>query len=133
MHVVLDGHARDFLGCREQRSDVDIETEIGERRRDHLLAAVVAVLAHLGDEDAGTAAFVALELGAHRDHAARILAHSTDLRSVDALDRADLRLVAPEHGFQRVGYFPHCRLRARCLHREVEQVGVAACAVREGR
>ena len=36
----------------EQRADVDVEAEIGERRGDHLLAAVVAVLAELGDEDA---------------------------------------------------------------------------------
>ena len=52
MDVGLDGLAGDLLGRLEQRADVDVEAEVGERRGDHLLAAVVAVLAHLGDEDA---------------------------------------------------------------------------------
>jgi hypothetical protein len=42
-----------LLGGLEQRADVDVEAEVGERRRDDLLAAVVAVLAHLGDEMRG--------------------------------------------------------------------------------
>jgi hypothetical protein len=46
----------------EQRPDVDVEAEIGEGRGDHLLAAVVAVLADLGDQDARPAALVGLEL-----------------------------------------------------------------------
>ena len=46
---------------REQRADVDVEAEVGEGRGDDLLAAVVAVLAHLGDQDARAAAFVVLE------------------------------------------------------------------------
>ena len=48
-------------GRREQRADVDVEAEIGEGRGDHLLAAVVAVLADLGDQDARPAAVVGLE------------------------------------------------------------------------
>ena len=39
-------------GRLEQRPDIDVEAEVGERGGDHLLAAVVAVLAHLGDQDA---------------------------------------------------------------------------------
>ena len=54
--VGLDGLPGDLLGRLEQRADVDVEAEVGERRGDHLLAAVVAVLAHLGDEDARPAA-----------------------------------------------------------------------------
>ena len=56
MHVVLDGLARALLRRLEQRADVDVEAEIGEGGGDHLLAAVVAVLAHLGDQDARAAA-----------------------------------------------------------------------------
>ena len=61
MHVVLDGLTRSLVGGRKQRSDIDVEAEIGEGGGDHLLAAVVAVLADLGDEDARAAAFVLLE------------------------------------------------------------------------
>ena len=61
MHVVLDRLARGLGRRREQRADVDVEAEIGEGRGDHLLAAVVAVLADLGDQDARPAAFVVLE------------------------------------------------------------------------
>ena len=58
VHVVLDRVARGFLGRLEQRADVDVEAEVGERGGDHLGAAVVAVLAELGDEDARAAALV---------------------------------------------------------------------------
>jgi hypothetical protein len=58
VHIVLDGLAGALLGRLEQRADVDVEAEVGKRRRDDLLAAVVAVLAHLGDQDARAAAFV---------------------------------------------------------------------------
>ena len=63
VHVVLDRLARRLGRRRKQRADVDVEAEIGERRGDHLLAAVVAVLADLGDQDARPAAFVLLERG----------------------------------------------------------------------
>ena len=53
-----------FLGRLEERPDVDVEAEIGKSRGDHLLAAVVAVLADLGDEDARRAAVVALRSSA---------------------------------------------------------------------
>ena len=56
VHVVVGGLPRDLLGRGEQRADVDVETDVGERGRDDLLAPVVAVLAHLGDQDARPAA-----------------------------------------------------------------------------
>ena len=56
VHVVVGGLAGHLLGRGEQRSDVDVEPDVGERRRDHLLTAVVAVLAHLGHQNAGPAA-----------------------------------------------------------------------------
>ena len=50
--VVLDRLARALLGGLEQRADVDVEAEIGEGAGDDLGAAVVAVLAELGDHHA---------------------------------------------------------------------------------
>jgi methylmalonyl-CoA mutase cobalamin-binding domain/chain len=64
VHVVFHRLAGGFLGRREQRPDVDVEAEIGESRGDHLLAAVVAVLADFGDEQTRGAA---LRLGEFRD------------------------------------------------------------------
>src|SRR6185437_13575899 len=50
--VIFDRLTRRFVGGGEQRSDIDVEADIGKGRCDHLLAAVVAVLADLGDQDA---------------------------------------------------------------------------------
>ena len=55
VHVGLDrlaGHLRRRL---EERADVDVEAEVGEGGGDDLLAPVVAVLAHLGHQDAAGA------------------------------------------------------------------------------
>ena len=54
--VVFDGLARHFGGRAEQRTKVDVEAEVGEGRGDDFGAPIVAVLPHLGDEDARTAA-----------------------------------------------------------------------------
>ena len=113
-------------GRREQRADVDVEAEIGERRRDHLLAAVVAVLADLGDQDARPPAFIGFELGDELLHARDGFRHGADLPLVDAGDRLDLRAVAAEHLLQRRRDFAHRRLGARGVDREREQVAVAA-------
>ena len=59
VHVVLDRLARDLLGRLEERADVDVEAEVGERGGDHLGAAVVAVLADLGDQHARPPAVLA--------------------------------------------------------------------------
>ena len=86
MHVVLDRLARGFGGRREQRPDIDVEADVGECRSDHLLAAIVAVLADLGDEDARAAALVLLEFGDAFLHSADGVRHA-DLPPVDAGDR----------------------------------------------
>ena len=62
VHVGVDRLLRDLLGRGEQRADVDVEAQVGERGDDHLLAAVVAVLAHLRDQDPRPAALGLLEL-----------------------------------------------------------------------
>ena len=87
MHVVLDRLPRGLRRRREQRPDVDVEAEIGEGRGDHLLAAVVAVLADLGDEDARPAALVRLERRDQLQHARDGVGHA-DLPLVDAGDRS---------------------------------------------
>ena len=92
--------ARGFGRRREQRADIDVEAEIGEGRRDHLLPAVVAVLADLGDQDARAAAFVGLERRDQLLHARDRIGHA-DLPLVDAGNRLDLGAVAAEHLLQR--------------------------------
>ena len=61
VHVGVDRLLGDLLGRREQRAHVDVEAHVGERADHDLLAAVVAVLAHLGDQDARAAALGLLE------------------------------------------------------------------------
>ena len=70
-------------GRREQRTDVDVEAEIREGRGDDLLAAVVAVLADLGDQDAGPPPVGALEGRDQLQHLVD-LAHGLALALVDA-------------------------------------------------
>jgi hypothetical protein len=83
MDVVLDRLAGGLLRRLEQRADIDVEAEVGEGGGDHLLAAVVAVLAHLGDQDARPPAFLFLELPRHR---ARDLVHRPDIPHLAAVD-----------------------------------------------
>ena len=65
VNVVFDRGLRGLLRRLEERSDVDVEAEISKRSRNHLLAAIMTVLSHLGDEDARPAAFARKEgLGA---------------------------------------------------------------------
>ena len=92
----------------EQRTHVDVEADVGERRRDDLLAAVVAVLAHLGDQDARPAArrprrTLDQLCGTH------VLAFP-DLVPVDAGDGPDLGLVPAVNLLQRVGDLADGRL-----------------------
>ena len=122
VHVGLDrllGH----LGRRlEQRADVDVEAEVGERRGDHLLAAVVAVLAHLGDHDARPAAVVDDERGRRARGRARRWASFADLAAVHTLDRTDRGGVATEHLLQRVADLADRRLAAGGVDGELQEV-----------
>ena len=60
--VVVDGLPGRLLRRLEQRADIDVEAEIGEGRGDDLLAAVVTVLAELGDQDTRPTPFARQEL-----------------------------------------------------------------------
>src|SRR5262249_989743 len=95
VYVVLDGVAGGFLRRLEKRADAGVETDVGERGRDHLGAAVVAVLAHLHDEHPGPAA---LGLGELVDLAPNALVPLVALvgRPVYAADATDRRPVPRE-------------------------------------
>src|SRR5690606_33353696 len=57
MYVVVDGLLGGLGGRGEERADVDVEADVGKGGSDDLHAAVVSVLAELGDEDARAASF----------------------------------------------------------------------------
>ena len=103
VHVGLDrlpGH----LGRRlEQRADVDVEAEVGEGGGDHLLAAVVAVLAHLGDQDARPAALRLARTASTSARACSTAGGLARLLAVHTGDRTDLPGVPPVDLLQRVG------------------------------
>ncbi len=61
MNIVLDRFANRFLRRLKERSDVDVEADIGESRRDHLGAAVVPVLAEFADQHTRAAALAFFE------------------------------------------------------------------------
>src|SRR6266511_5247714 len=123
VHVVLDRVAGRLLRRLEQRADVDVEADVGERGRDHLGAAVVAVLAHLHDEHAGPAA---LDLGELADLSPDpLVALVAFVRGpVHAADATDRRPVPGEHLLQGVGDLADRRPGAHRVDRELEQVGV---------
>ena len=58
MHVILHRLLGGFLRGLEQRSDVHIETHIGEGSGDNLRAPIVAVLTELDHQKPGTAALL---------------------------------------------------------------------------
>ncbi len=125
MHVVLDRLPRRLVGGGEQRPDIDVEADIGEGGRDHLLAAVVAVLADLGDEDARAAALGILERIDQFLHFLDPVGHGGRLPLVDAGDGLDFGAVTPEHLFHRVRNFADGGLGARRIDRQRQQIAVA--------
>src|SRR5580692_9118305 len=96
MHVGFDGVFGDFLRRLEERADIDVEAEIGEGGGDDLGAAVVAVLAHLGDEDARPPALLARKgFDIAADGGEPIIALPG--AAINAGHGSYLRLVTPEH------------------------------------
>ena len=55
--VVFHGLFGSFRGSLEQGTDIDVETNIGISCCHHFCSTVMAILSHLGDHDARTAAF----------------------------------------------------------------------------
>src|SRR5581483_875926 len=93
VNVVLDGLPRSFVGGRKQRPDIDVEADIGKGGCNDLLAAVVAVLADLCNEDARSPAFCLLEGVDQRLYLLDLIRHGGRLPLVDAGDGFDLRAV----------------------------------------
>ena len=52
MDIVLDRLAHRFLRGLKQRTDIHVETDIGESRRNHLRAAIVTILTEFADQHA---------------------------------------------------------------------------------
>ena len=69
MHILLGGALGHFLRRREEIADDDLEAKIRKGRGDDLLAAVMAVLAELGDENLRLAPVVLGEGRRHAPHA----------------------------------------------------------------
>src|SRR5260221_13544085 len=90
MHVVVDRLPRHLTGRGEQWPGVDGKAEISESRGDHFLAAVVAVLADLGDQDAWRAALLLCEGGDTALHPLQHVLAGAGLAHVDAGDDAAL-------------------------------------------
>ena len=124
--VGFDGLAGDLFRRLEQRPDVDIEPEVGERGGDHLLATVVTVLAHLGDQDARPAAVRRGELVDLRSNCDDGISFGTHFGSVHPFDRADGCDVTTVDVLEGVADLPHRRLGASGIDREGEQVALTS-------
>ena len=121
VHVVVDGLAGDLVGGGEQGPHVDVEADVGEGRRDHLLAAVVAVLSHLGDQDARPSAVGLGEL-LDQFRCGMDVADLPHLVSVDTGDGANLGLMTAVDLLQRVGDLPDGGLGPRSVDGQRHEV-----------
>ena len=131
VHVGVDRLLGDLLGGGEQRADVDVEAHVGEGADHDLLAAVVAVLAHLGDQDPGAATLGLLELlGGLDDLLHEVAAGRPGLVPEHAADRTDHGLVAAVDLLQRRGDLPDRGLGAGRVDGELQQVAVSVAPIR---
>ena len=55
MHIIIDRLSCDLLRSLEQATNIDVEAQVSEPARDYFSAAIVTILAHLGDKDARVA------------------------------------------------------------------------------
>ena len=120
MGLALRRQRRHFLGRGEQRPDPDVEAEVGEGRGDDLLAAVVSVLTHLGDQDARALAFVLGESAGHRHDPLVRLGGRPRLGEIDAGDGLDFRDMTAEGLFHGERDFADRRLGARGFDRQLQ-------------
>ena len=65
VHVAFNRKTSHLARSLEERTDVHIKPNIGQGRRDHLGAAIVTVLSHLGNKNAGPAPLFMLEFDDH--------------------------------------------------------------------
>ena len=95
MHVVLDRLPRCFGRGAKQRTDIDIEPQIGEGAGNYLLPAVVAILAHFGHHNPRPATFGLFELLNQSANLVRH-AHPPDFGGIHSPHRLHRRFVAPD-------------------------------------
>lgn len=109
MNVIFHRQAGDLVRSREHRAEIDIETEIGIGAGDHFCSAIVAVLAHLGDQDARTAAGVSEKLLSLRNNGVKLTGRLIGLM-IALRNHAGHALaghqIAIKRRFQRIGDFP---------------------------
>ena len=122
--VVFHGLFGDLARGLEEGADIHIEAEIGEGGGDHLGAAVVAVLADLGDHDARAAAFAFFEGSDHLVDLLELFVFAEFL-AIDAADGADGGLVATVDLFHGVGDFPKGGAGAGGLDAPFQEVALA--------
>ena len=136
MHVVVGGLSCHLVRGGEQRADVDVESDVRERRCDHLLPAIVAILAHLGHQDPRPPTVGLGELLDEIGGVSQILGLSSFV-AVNPRNSTDLRPVPPVHLLQRIGdltdgRFGPCRVD-RQRQQVVAQPVVPGPALRPGR
>ena len=133
MHVVVHCVLSGLLRCLEQRPDVNVVAHVGKRCGDDFRAAVVAVLPHLGDHDARTAAFLLRELVRHLPDLADDLLVGK-LAAVNAGNGTYHCLMPPTDLLHRVGDLAQGRAGPRGLQRQSQQVALAGLrGLRDGR
>src|SRR5438094_5016774 len=124
VHVVLDRLARDLLGRLEEHAHVDVEAQVGEGGGDHLGAAVVAVLADLGDQHAGAPPVLAGEALDFRAQRLPFLVVG-ELAAVDAGDGAALGVIAAPDLLERARNPTHCGTNEAVVEPNLREVSRA--------
>src|SRR5579862_9029502 len=100
MYIRLDGVLRNFPGRLKERTYIDVEAKIGKRGCDDLRSAVMAVLTHLGHENAGPPALLARKsLDLSTDGGEFVVTFVGG--AVNAGHGADFCTMAAEHAFHR--------------------------------
>src|SRR5699024_2926632 len=109
VHIGLDRLPRDLRGSGEQRPDIHVEADVGERGGNDLLPAIVAVLPHLRHENAWSTPLVRGEL-LDLLLSALQFRRPAHLLGVDTGNGPDRTGVPAPYAFQRVGDFTDGRL-----------------------
>ena len=129
MGLLLGRQRGHLLRSCKQRPDLDVEPEIRKRRGNDLLPAVMSILAHLGDQNPGSATLVLGEGAGHRDHPLVGLSASARLGQIDAGNGPHFRNVTAESLLERQRDFADGGLRPRRFDRKLQQIGPASRAL----
>ena len=125
MVIIINGLAGRLFGSLEQRADINIETQIREGRGDDLLAAVVAVLTELGDQDTGPTPLARQELLDPLPDFRDCLGAIAKPACVYPAHRVYFGFVPAEDLFQGITDFTHSRPCSRRDDGQLQQVSLA--------